>query len=454
MRMAELQVIKINGGKSLSGEMTPSGAKNAVSKLLLASLLSDQKSIFTNVPNILEVEITVNLCQEIGSIISWDKTNQSIEIITPEIKNTYIPQKYSGANRIPILMIGALVGRTTRDIVVPTVGGDNLGKRPVDFHVQALRALGAQIEYRHMKNEGAYFAEAHKGLEGGHIKLPYPSVGATENAILASCYAKGVTTIENAAVEPEILDIICYLQKIGVDIRFLSDRVIQIKQCKRFIEAEHKVIPDRNEIISYAIAAISTKGNIFIKDAKQIDLIPFLSYLHKIGAGFKVQEDGIFFYYNGQLRGNIHLETDVHPGFMTDWQQPFTVLLTQSKGASLVHETVYENRFGYIHTLNEMGAKIIPSTSCFGDKCRYAHRNHIHSIVVEGPTKLTGKNIHIPDLRAGFAYIIASLTASGESTISNTQYLDRGYDNFDKKLRQLGADIKRLTLPKKQSIMA
>jgi UDP-N-acetylglucosamine 1-carboxyvinyltransferase len=136
MRMAELQVIKINGGKSLSGEMTPSGAKNAVSKLLLASLLSDQKSIFTNVPNILEVEITVNLCQEIGSIISWDKTNQSIEIITPEIKNTYIPQKYSGANRIPILMIGALVGRTTRDIVVPTVGGDNLGKRPVDFHVR------------------------------------------------------------------------------------------------------------------------------------------------------------------------------------------------------------------------------------------------------------------------------------------------------------------------------
>ncbi len=448
--MASIDLLKIRGGKPLQGKITAQGAKNLTSKILVASLISDQKSIFYNVPDIVETEITLHLCREIGSEFTWDKSNKTIEIETKEIKTAYIPQKYSGANRIPILLLGALLGRSPQDVIVPTVGGDNLGSRPVDFHISALETLGANIEYREMQKEGAYFGQAHHGLHGGLISLPYPSVGATENALLAACRAKGSTTIINAAIEPEIIDLILYLQKIGVDISFLSDRTIRIESCERFLPTEHYIQPDRNEIISYALAAIGTKGEVFIENADQKDLISFLSYLRKIGAGFRVEKNGMHFFYEKELQGNFHLETDVHPGFMTDWQQPFVVLLTQVNGRSVIHETVYENRFGYVKTLNEMGANIVSYTHCLGNHCRFAHKNHHHSIVVEGATPLLSKKITIPDLRAGFAYVMAALIAKEESTIANVHYLDRGYEDLVGKLSHLQADIKRISLTKER----
>lgn len=444
--MTSIDLLKVKGGKPLSGSIKAQGAKNAVTKLLIASLLSDKKSIFYNVPNIDDVQITVNLCQEIGAHVQWDKEAKIIEIITPELKTSYIPQRYSGANRIPILMIGALLGRTTHDIIVPTVGGDNLGKRPVDFHLDALTKLGATIEYRQMQKEGAYFAKAYQGLKGAFISFSYPSVGATENAILAACSARGVTTITNVAIEPEIIDLILYLQKLGVDIHFISDRTLRVSCCTTYKEVKHEIISDRNEIISYALAAISTKGKVFIEGAYHKDLISFLSFLHKVGAGFSVEEKGIAFFYQKECTAGIHIETEVHPGFMTDWQQPFVVLLTQSKGVSILHETVYENRFGYIDTLNQMGAKITPFIQCLGNECRFAHRNHVHSIVIEGATPLQGKKITIPDLRAGFAYVMAALLAPQTSSISNVHYLDRGYEAIEEKLSSLGAEIRRVSL--------
>ena len=444
--------LKIQGGKPLQGQIRAAGAKNAMTKLLVASLLSNKKCTFHNVPNIGDVEITVNLCREIGSEIHWDQTNRILEIATPELKTSYVPQRYSGSNRIPILMIGALLGRTDQDIIVPTIGGDLIGARPVDLHIHALHKLGARIEYREMKKEGAYFAQAHMGMKGSVIELTYPSVGATENTILAAVRAKGSTLIKNAAIEPEIIDLILFLQKLGVNIMVDADRTILIQETQRFEEVEHTVMTDRNEVASYAMAAISTKGRVFIEGAEHLHMIAFLNKLREIGGGFTVKKTGIEFFYDGPLRGGLHLETDVHPGFMTDWQQPFVVLLTQAAGASVIHETVYENRFGYTQTLKEMGADIELFTGCLGGKqCRFASSNHQHSLVIKGPTPLQAKDICIPDLRAGFAYVMAALLASDVSTISNVDFLNRGYEDLIGKLTALGADIGLHSLQKSQN---
>jgi len=394
-----MDVLKIKGNNSLTGEFKASGAKNAITKMLVASLISKKRCIFSNVPNITEVQVTIDLCREIGMEAQWDKETQTLEVITKELKTTYIPQRFSGANRIPILMIGALLGRTDKDIVVPTVGGCNIGKRPVTFHIDALRALGAEVEYRDRKIDGAYFAQSPNGLKGTIIELPYPSVGATENIILAASRAKGVTILKNAATEPEVIDLILFLQKLGINIYFDLNRT----------------------------------------------MITFLNKIREIRGGFQVYNTGIEFFYKEPLKGGVQIETSVHPGFMTDWQQPFVVVLTQAKGTSIVHETVYENRFGYTKILNEMGADIESFSQCLGGhSCRFAHQNYNHSVIVRGPTKLTGHKIAIPDLRAGFAYVLAALISPEESEISNLFYLDRGYESLETKLSLLGADIQRV----------
>ncbi len=440
--------LKIRGGKKLEGTIRASGAKNAMTKLLVASLLSDKKCTFHNVPDIGDVEITLNLCREIGSQIKWDKENKTLEIFTPEVKTSYVPQRYSGSNRIPILMIGALLGRTDQDIIVPTAGGDLIGARPVDFHIRALQSLGARIEYREMRKEGAYFAQAHQGLKGTSIVLQYPSVGATENTILAAVRAKGTTVIQNAAIEPEVMDLILFLQKLGANISIHADRSIHVRHSNAFQEVEHTVMTDRNEVLSYAVAAVATKGRVFIEGAEHLHMISFLNKLREIGGGFLVRKNGIEFFYEKELTGGVHIETDVHPGFMTDWQQPFVVLLTQVKGTSVIHETVYENRFGYVQMLKAMGADIELFTHCLGGKsCRFASSNHLHSLVVKGPSPLQAKEFSIPDLRAGFAYVMAALLSPEESTISNVDFLDRGYEDLVGKLVSLGADISRHCAP-------
>lgn len=438
------EVLSIKGGIPLKGTVKAAGAKNAITKLLVASLLSDKRCTFYNVPNITEVEFTVELCREIGSEIHWDRAEGVIETATKELKTGYVPQRFSGANRIPILMIGALLGRTNGDIIIPTAGGCNIGKRPIDFHIQALEKLGAVIEYRVMKKEGAYFAHAHNGLKGALIELPYPSVGATENSILAAVRARGVTVIKNAAVEPEIIDLILFLQKLGVAIAVEQDRTIRIQETHQFYDVEHHVITDRIEAASLGMAAITTKGRVFVEGAQQLHMITFLKNIRELGGGFEIKKEGIEFYYQGPLKGGLHIETDVHPGFLTDWQQPFVVLLTQAEGASIVHETVYENRFGYTETLKSMGADIELYTRCLGScSCRFASQNFQHSLIVRGPTPLKAADIMIPDLRAGFAYVMAALIAPEESTLSGLHYLDRGYEQIVTKLSSLGGEIKR-----------
>ncbi|MBS0623026.1 MAG: UDP-N-acetylglucosamine 1-carboxyvinyltransferase [Verrucomicrobia bacterium] len=444
-----MDVLHVSGNAKLKGVVKAQGAKNAMTKLLVASLLSNKRCLFHNVPNIGDVEITVNLCKEIGSEVTWDRKQGTLEIITRDLKTSYIPQRFSGANRIPILMIGALLGRTSEDIIIPTVGGDAIGNRTVDFHIAALTKLGATIEYREMKKEGAYLAHAHNGLKGNIIKLPYPSIGATENSILAGVRASGHTVICNAAIEPEIVDLILFLQKLGANISIESDRSIHIEGTQTCYEVEHTVLTDRIEAASFAMVALATHGKVFVEGAQHQYMISFLNKIRELGGGFAVKQNGIEFFSQGPLRGGQLIETDVHPGFMTDWQQPYAVLLTQAEGASVIHETVYDNRFGYTAMLKKMGADIELFHKCLGNKpCRFALQNYQHSIIVKGKTPLQGCEISIPDLRAGFAYVMAGLVAKGQTIIHGMPFLDRGYANLVEKLQGLGADVKRLkTLP-------
>lgn len=442
-----MEALRIKGGTPLKGNVKAAGAKNAITKLLVASLLSDKPCRFYNVPNIGDVDVTVALCQEIGMEVAWDRSEGVMEVVTKELKTSYIPQRFSGANRIPILMIGALLGRTNEDIIVPVAGGCAIGRRSVDFHINAMRQLGAEIEYREMKKQGAYFAHAHQGLDGTRIVLPYPSVGATENTILASVTARGITEIKNAAIEPEVVDLILFLQKLGANITLDVDRTIRIQGTRHFNEVEHTVIADRIEAASWGMAAITTKGSVFVEGARHLDMITFLNKVREIGGGFHIKSNGIEFFYDGPLRGGVHLETDVHPGFMTDWQQPFVVMLTQAAGSSVIHETVYENRFGYAETLKEMGGDITLFKQCLGGKCcRFASQSFSHSLIVRGVTALQSREIQIPDLRAGFSYVMAALIAEGSSTITGLPFLDRGYENIVDKLVALGADVTRFDL--------
>ena len=444
---SQLDTLQIQGGTPLDGTITAAGAKNAMTKLLVASLLSDQPCIFDNVPNIGDVETTVALIQELGAEVDWDREAKRLQVVTRELKTTYIPQRFSGANRIPILLIGALLGRTDQDIIVPTVGGDAIGNRPVDFHIQALEQLGARIEYRSMRREGAYLARAHQGLRGSTIHLPFPSVGATENTILAAVRARGSTWIRNAAVEPEIMDLILFLQKLGVRISVESDRTIYICESTQFYPVTHRVLPDRAEAASFACAALATKGRVLIKGLQHQTLTGFIEKVRAVGGGVRITDADIEFFWQGPLKGGLHLETGVYPGFLTDQQQPFVVLLTQAEGASVVHETIYENRFGYVETLRKMGAKIELFTQCLGSCCRYHQQAFHHSAVVMGPTELRGAEITIPDLRAGFAYVMAALMAQGSSSIHGVRFLDRGYEHLVERLQAMGASIERVASP-------
>ncbi|MCE5319108.1 MAG: UDP-N-acetylglucosamine 1-carboxyvinyltransferase [Parachlamydia sp.] len=448
-----MEILKIKGGIPLKGQVRAAGAKNAMTKLLVASLLSDKRCRFYNVPDIGDVEVTVNLCKELGMEVQWDRENGIMEVITRELRTSYVPQRFCGANRIPILMIGALLGRTDEDIIVPTVGGCDIGKRSVDFHISALEQLGAVIEYREMRREGAYFAHAHNGLKGTVITLPFPSVGATENTILAGVTARGTTVLKNAAIEPEIVDLILFLQKLGAIITLDVDRTIRIQGTRRFYEVEHTVLPDRIEAASWGMAAISSKGRVFVEGAQHLHMITFLNKIREVGGGFDIKSNGIEFYYDGPLQGGTHLETDVHPGFMTDWQQPFVVLLSQASGTSVVHETVYENRFGYTETLNEMGAEITLFKQCLGGKqCRFASHSFCHSSIIKGATVLSAREISIPDLRAGFAYVMAALIASDTSVVAGLPFLDRGYEKLVPKLISLGVNVERLKINDKPEV--
>lgn len=431
--------IIINGGRPLNGRIEIRGAKNLATKAMVAALLGKSASVLRNVPNISDVRVVAQLLALHGVLITKgeDPTEWRLDPSNVEVAHHADIDAHAGSSRIPILFCGPLLHRLG-EAFIPDLGGCRIGDRPIDFHLDALRNFGAVIE----KLPSGISLTAPNGLKGANIELPYPSVGATEQVLLTAVLAEGQTELRNAAIEPEIVDLICILQKMGAIITLEPNRVIFIEGVDELQGYDHRAIFDRNEAASWAAAALATKGDVFLGGVKQEEMMTFLNVFRKVGGAFSVHDDGMRFWHPGGALKPVTIETDVHPGFMTDWQQPLVVALTQAEGVSTIHETVYENRFGFTDALNKMGANIVvyPEGLAAADR-RVMRREFEQAAVITGPTPLTGAKIEVPDLRGGFSHFIAALTAEGQSEISSIGIIARGYENFIEKLRLLGADF-------------
>jgi len=430
--------ITVTGGKPLVGRVDIKGAKNLVTKAMVAALLGHTPSVLKDVPKISDVEVVSRLLELHGVIINHnDEGVMSLDPSNVESARMVDIDAHAGSSRIPILFCGPLLHRLG-EAFIPDLGGCHIGDRPIDFHLEVLRNFGAVIE----KLPNGTRMSAPNGLKGAKVALPYPSVGATEQVLLTSVLAEGITELSGAAIEPEIMDLIAILQKMGAVISVDTDRVIRVEGVEKLHGYTHRALFDRNEAASWAAAALATKGDIFVGGARQPEMMTFLNVFRKVGGAFEIEDDGIRFYHPGGELNPVVIETDVHPGFMTDWQQPLVVALTQAKGLSIVHETVYENRFGFTDALNDMGAQIQIYRECLGGTpCRFGQRNFYHSAVISGPTALKAADIRVPDLRGGFSHMVAALAAEGTSHVSNVQLISRGYEHFLDKLAGLGADF-------------
>lgn len=435
-------VLRVVGGKPLVGRISVRGAKNFVPKAMVATLLGDGGSRLYNVPKIADVDIVSQLLELHGLEVVFDVEDGELTFTPARIHLPEIGElaMLAGSSRIPILFCGPLLHKLG-EVFIPDLGGCNIGDRPIDFHLSILRSFGAGVE----KIDGGIKLTAEQRLRGAVIELPYPSVGATEQTLLTAVKATGITELKNAAIEPEIMELINVLQKMGAIISVDTDRTIRIEGVDHMTGFNHTALPDRIEAASWASAALATGGDITVVGTRQSDMTTFLNVFRKVGGAFDIGNGETRFYHPGGELKSIVLETNVHPGFMTDWQQPLVVALTQARGLSIVHETVYENRFGFTRALNKMGAQIQLYRECLGGlPCRFGQRNFYHSAVVSGPTPLRGANIHIPDLRGGFSHLIAALTAEGESRVSGIDIINRGYEHFLPKLHRLGADVELL----------
>ena len=434
----EAETIIIRGGRPLTGRIDVKGAKNLVTKAMVAAILGDTPSTLRDVPAISDVQVVRGLL-EVHGVTVTDGDPGEIILDPSRVESAHMTDidAHAGSSRIPILFCGPLLHRLG-EAFIPDLGGCRIGDRPIDYHLEVLAQFGAVVE----KLPAGIRLSAPARLRGTKISLPYPSVGATEQVLLTSVLAEGKTELAGAAIEPEIMDLINILQKMGAIISVDTDRVIRIEGVNKLKGYTHRALFDRNEAASWASAALATQGDIFVGGAKQEELLTFLNIFRKVGGAFDIADDGIRFYHPGGELKPVVVETDVHPGFMTDWQQPLVVALTKAHGVSIVHETVYEQRFGFVDALVQMGANIQLHSECLGSSpCRFGQRNFVHSAVISGPTPLHGADIEIPDLRGGFSHLIAALTAEGTSRVSNVGIISRGYENFITKLQQLGADF-------------
>lgn len=429
----------------MGGRVAIAGSSNQVTKCIIAALLTDESVLIKGAPAVNERYIVEELFESLGGCVER-LDEHTLRLNSRNVSESEIPEEICRKNRISILAAGPLLHRFGQCRIFAKLGGDRIGKRPVNFHIDGLRKMGAVVEFDESASE--YVLEAPKdGLSGAHLVLPFPSVMTTESMIITATLAKGRTVIENAAIEPEINELVKMLQKMGADIMVNANRTYVIEGVERLSGCELRVMPDRNQAVSFAVAALATGGNVLLEKMPHEPVYSFINFIQRMGAEFKINSDGIFVSApKGKLLKSAHIEVEVHPGFMTDWQQPFMVLFTQSQGVSILHETIFDDRLNYTKYLNQMGARIHLSSKCLGEAhCRFRNRNYVHSAIIEGETPLHGGEFALPtDIRAGMCLVIAGLVAHGETILSNAMELHRKYDHLVEKLRCLGADLQEV----------
>jgi UDP-N-acetylglucosamine 1-carboxyvinyltransferase len=420
------ETIRIEGGRPLRGEVPISGSKNAALKLLAAATLTGERCRFTNVPEIADVSLMAEVLSDLGVVIEHPEPN-TYEVSAGDIDWNFVPLEAAARMRASFILLGPLLARIGK-VIISNPGGDRIGRRPVDLHVEAMQALGATIDYRN----GYYFAQAPGRLRGGDVVFPHVTVMGTENAMLAATLADGHTTIRPAAREPEIDDLIGFLQAMGAEVERTAPDVIEVEGRRRLRGATHHTIADRIEAGTFAVAAAITGGEVTLRGAPSAHLGAFLGVLDQVGVD--VSGDGDRITVRGAEPGSgaysaTDIETAAYPGLATDLQPPTGVLLTQAHGRSTVHETIYEDRLEWLTDLRQMGAQ--------------AEINDAHHAVITGPSRLHGSEVEVGDLRAGASLILGALAAEGQSTIRGVHHVRRGYEGIEGKLLELGARIEQ-----------
>ena len=418
-----MQKLEIKGGKKISGIIEISGSKNATLPILASTILTDKKITIKNIPIVKDVETMVELLKTIGSTIILNKREKKIDIINRRPLKTFASYNLLKTMRAGILVLGALLAKY-KIAKVSLPGGCAIGARPVDLHLNALKKMGARIK---IKN-GYIIASAKKGLKGCLIKFPKISVGATENTLIASCFAKGKTKLRNCAIEPEILNLIDFLKKIGAKITFSGNRGLNIDGVKNLKSTTHKVIFDRIEAGTYIIASALTKGKLKIKNVNPKIISNEISLLNKMGVVINKGKNYITITRPGKIK-RVNIITSPYPGFPTDLQAQIMVLMTKANGTSTIKEKIFENRFMHVPELRRMGADI-------------QIKGNVAKIF--GKKKLNGAELIATDLRASVCLVLAGLVASNKTILNRIYHLDRGYEKIEEKLSNCGAQIKRL----------
>lgn len=414
-----MRKIIINGGKPLTGEVAVSGAKNSVVALIPAIILADDLVVLDGVPAISDVDSLIDIMATMGASIKRD--GETLEIDPRGVKDMPMPYGKINSLRASYYFYGSLLGRFGQ-AVVGLPGGCDLGPRPIDLHLKAFEAMGATISY---EGEMMRIATAGQPLHGAHIYMDTVSVGATINTMIAATKAKGRTIIENAAREPEIIDVATLLNNMGAHIRGAGTNVITIEGVEKLHGTRHQVIPDRIEAGTYIAMAAAIGKGIRVTNVLYEHLESYISKLEEMGVRMTVEEDAVFVEEQGNLKA-VSVKTSPYPGFATDLQQPITPLLLMAQGQGNISDTIYEKRINHVPELARMGANI----SVLGGR-----------IVYQGPNQLSGAPVKATDLRAGAALVIAGLMAQGTTEITNIEFILRGYSNIVEKLRELGADI-------------
>ena len=416
-----MQKLEVFGAKKLKGQIKISGSKNASLPILAATLLSNKKVYLQNLPRVKDIETMVSLLQSLGSKISFNKNNLAID--NKKQNKNFASYSLVKTMRAGILVLGPLLAKFGK-AKVSLPGGCAIGTRPVDIHLDALSKLG--VKYKIV--QGYVHAKAPKGLIGSKIRFPKISVGATENLIIAASYAKGTTVLSNCAIEPEIKDLVNFLKSMGCNINWISKRSIKIEGVSNVKEINYSVMFDRIEAGTYLIAAAVTEGNLKIQNVIPKIIQTEINTLKKIGVKIKVKKDELHIVGNKKIK-SIKIKTAPYPGFPTDLQAQMMVLLCKANKQSVIKEDIFENRFMHVAELNRMGAKI----STVGNKAK-----------ITGNINFEAAELMATDLRASVSLILAALTTKGKSVINKIYHLDRGYENIEKKLKKVGAKIRRI----------